>query len=78
MSPNLDTEAYDGVIDVTSDEALETARKIGKMKDFQQVYLLAQQFGQLMNWQKTWQRSKVLALCADNGERYLSTELYDY
>ncbi|MRM77697.1 cysteine synthase A [Lactococcus lactis subsp. cremoris] len=79
MSPNLDTKAYDGVIDVTSDESLETARKIGKSEGFLvgissgaaiwAAYELAKKLGK---------GQKVLALCADNGERYLSTELYDY
>ena len=69
MSPNLDTKAYPPLIDVTSDEALETARKIGKSAAIWAAYELAKKLGK---------GQKVLALCADNGERYLSTELYDY
>ena len=79
MSPNLDTKSYDGVVDVTSDDALDTARKIGKTEGFLvgissgaaiwAAYDLAKKLGK---------GKKILALCADNGERYLSTELYDY
>ena len=78
-SPILDTEAYDGVIDVTSDDALDTARKIGKSEGF----LVGISSGAAI-WaayelaKKLSKGKKVLALCADNGERYLSTELYDY
>lgn len=79
MSPNLDTKSYDGVVDVASDDALDTARKIGKTEGFLvgissgaaiwAAYDLAKKLGK---------GKKILALCADNGERYLSTELYDY
>lgn len=79
MSPNLDTKSYDGVVDVTSDDALDTARKIAKTEGFLvgissgaaiwAAYDLAKKLGK---------GKKIPALCADNGERYLSTELYDY
>lgn len=79
MSENLDTKSYDGVIDVASDDALNTARHIGENQGFLvgissgaaiwAAYELAEKLGA---------GKKVLALCPDNGERYLSTELYTF
>ncbi|RZI48561.1 cysteine synthase A [Lactococcus kimchii] len=79
MSENLDTKSYDGVIDVTSDDALNTACHIGENQGFLvgissgaaiwAAYELAEKLGA---------GKKVLALCPDNGERYLSTELYTF
>lgn len=78
-SLNLDNEAYDDIIDITTDEAIMTAREVGRNEGFLigfssgaaicAAYKVAKELGV---------GKRVLALCADNGERYLSTELYDF
>lgn len=77
LSPNLDTQAYDYAVDVMSDEALEMARVIAKEEG-----ILIGISGGAAVWaayqiaKKLGPGKKVLALCPDSGERYLSTELY--
>lgn len=75
----LDTKAYDGIVRVSSDQALETGRFIGGQEGFllgisgsAAVYAaieVAKQLGA---------GKKVLAIAPDNGERYLSTALYQF
>ena len=72
--PNtLDTNAYDGVRRVSSEEAFELARAIGGagriLESVSQAQLLSML---LLKSQKNWVAVKVLALAPDNGERYLS------
>ncbi|WP_276420964.1 cysteine synthase A [Lactococcus garvieae] len=75
----LDTSSYDEVIDVPVEEAFTTAREIG----FSQGFLVGISSGAAI-WaalevaKKLGKGKKVLTLSADNGERYLSTELYDF
>lgn len=79
MSSNLDQKAYDGIIDVTSDEAILTARQLGSKEGFLVgISSGAAIFAAYQVAKKLGKGKKVLALCADNGERYLSTELYDF
>ncbi|SUN50485.1 cysteine synthase [Streptococcus dysgalactiae subsp. dysgalactiae] len=77
--PNtLDTEAYDQIIRVKSKDALATARLTGAKEGFlvgissgAALYAaieVAKQFGK---------GKQVLTILPDNGERYLSTELYN-
>ncbi|MBM7642214.1 cysteine synthase A [Streptococcus loxodontisalivarius] len=74
----LDTESYDEVIRVKSDDALATGRNFGGQEGF-----LIGISGSAAVWaaievaKKLGKGKKVLALAADNGERYLSTALYN-
>jgi cysteine synthase A len=75
----LDTEIYDQVIAIASDDAMKTARQVG-MKEgilvgissgaaIQAALQVAKELGK---------GKKVLAIVPDNGERYLSTALYQF
>ena len=75
----LDTEVYDEVIAVKSDDALATGRTFGQKEGIlvgissgaalKAAYDLAVKLGK---------GKKVVALLPDNGERYLSTALYQF
>lgn len=75
----LDTSAYDHIIRVSSTNALKTGRLVGGKEGFlvgisagAAIYAaieLAKELGAGKN---------VLALLPDNGERYLSTDLYQF
>ncbi|MHC5228684.1 cysteine synthase A [Enterococcus sp. LJL99] len=73
----LDTDIYDQVISVTSEEALETAREVGKKEGILVgISSGAAVFAALKVAKELGKGKKVLALIPDNGERYLSTVLY--
>jgi cysteine synthase len=75
----LDTEAYDEVIQITNEEAFETSREVAKTNGIlggisagaavAAAKKVAKQLGK---------GKKVLAVFPDNGERYLSTPLYQF
>lgn len=74
----LDTAAYDSIIRVKSDDALATGRAIGGQEGF----LVGISSGAAIHAaievaKKLGAGKKVLAVLADNGERYLSTALYE-
>ncbi|WP_058305671.1 cysteine synthase A [Gracilibacillus massiliensis] len=75
----LDTDVYDEVITVSNDQAYETAREaarkdgvLGGVSSGAAIYA-AQQVAQ-----KLGKGKKVLAVLPSNGERYLSTPLYQF
>ena len=75
----LDTDLYDAVIPVTSDDALATARNMGQTDGVlvggssgAAIYAARQVANEL------GKGSKVVTLAPDNGERYLSTPLYNF
>lgn len=75
----LDTNAYDGVVRVPSDDAILTARNLGGQEGLlagissgAAIYAAVQVAKELGTGKK------VLTLLPDNGERYLSTVLYDF
>lgn len=75
----LDTDVYDEVITVTNEQAYEAARHaakkdgvLGGVSAGAAIYA-AQQVAK-----KLGKGKKVLAVLPDNGERYLSTPLYQY
>lgn len=75
----LDTDAYDQIIRVKSDDALATGRAIGGKEGF----LVGISSGAAIHAalevaKELGSGKKVLAILADNGERYLSTALYDF
>ncbi|MCR1901683.1 cysteine synthase A [Ligilactobacillus apodemi] len=74
----LDTKLYDGVVEVPSQKALETARKVGQNEGFLPgISAGANIYGALELAKKLGKGKKVLTVAPDNGERYLSTELFE-
>ena len=75
----LDTASYDGIVRVTSDQALELGRHIGGQEGFLVgISSAAAIFAAIEVAKKLGAGKKVLALAPDNGERYLSTALYEF
>lgn len=75
----LDTAIYDEVIQVSGDDAIATSRAFGEKEG----YLIGISSGAAVKAaievaKKLGKGKKVLAIAADNGERYLSTALYDF
>lgn len=75
----LNTKIYDEISPITNEEAIECARMIGKLEGF----LIGFSGGAavcaaIKEAQKEENKGKnIVVLLADNGERYLSTELYE-
>lgn len=75
----LDTESYDQVIRVKSDDALATGRAFGGQEGFLLgISASAAVWAAVEVAKKLGKGKKVLALAPDNGERYLSTALYNF
>ena len=75
----LDTSAYDGIIRVSSEQALHLGQKIGGYEGFLVgISSAAAIFAAIEVAKKLGKGKKVLALTPDNGERYLSTALYEF
>ena len=75
----LDTQAYDGIVRVTSDQALDLGRRVGGQEGFLVgISSAAAIYAALEVAKKLGTGKKVLALAPDNGERYLSTALYNF
>lgn len=75
----LDVEIFDEVLAVSSDDAMATAREVG----VQEGILVGISSGAAINAalrvaQALGTGKKVLAIVPDNGERYLSTALYQF
>lgn len=74
----LDTQAYDSIVRVTSNQALELGRRIGGQEGFLVgISSAAAIYAALEVAKKLGTGKKILALAPDNGERYLSTDLYN-
>ncbi|THE11485.1 cysteine synthase A [Bacillus timonensis] len=75
----LNTELYDEVFTVKNEEAIETARRTGQEEGFLVgISSGAAIFAALQIAKKLGKGKKVLAIVPDNGERYLSTVLYQF
>ncbi|MDT2595894.1 cysteine synthase A [Enterococcus dongliensis] len=75
----LNTEVYDEVLPVKSSDAIQTAREIAKKEGILVgVSSGAALFAALEVAKKMLPDQKVLVLLPDNGERYLSTELFQF
>ncbi|HGF7170948.1 TPA: cysteine synthase A [Enterococcus faecium] len=73
----LDTSVYNKVLSVTGDEAMETAREVGRKEGILVgISSGAAIAAALKVAKKLGKGKKVLAVVPDNGERYLSTALY--
>ncbi len=75
----LDTTIYDSVLEVSSEDAILTAREVAKQEGFLVgISSGAAIFAALDVAKKLGKGKKVLAIIPDNGERYLSTVLYEF
>ncbi|CRH93236.1 Cysteine synthase [Chlamydia trachomatis] len=75
----LDTSSYDHVLRIKSDDALAFGRTFGGQEGFLiGISASAAIFGAIEVAKKLGKGKKVLALAPDNGERYLSTALYQF
>lgn len=75
----LDTKAYDGIIRVTSENAILTGRALGGQEGFLVGISAGAAIHAAIEKAKELGVGKnVLAILPDNGERYLSTALYDF
>lgn len=75
----LDTAIYDGVEKVTNEEAFETARRAGREEGVLcGISSGAAITAALRVAKELGKGKKVLAILPDNGERYLSTALYQF
>ena len=75
----LDTQSYDQVLRVRSDDAIETGRNIGGQEGFLLgISASAAVYAAIELAKELGSGKKVLALAPDNGERYLSTVLYNF
>lgn len=75
----LDTEIYDEVITIENEQAFETARKVAREEGvLGGISSGAAVAAALQVAEKLGKGKKVLAIIPSNGERYLSTPLYDF
>ncbi|ONN41512.1 cysteine synthase A [Enterococcus faecium] len=73
----LDTSVYDKVLSISGDEAMETAREVGRKEGILVGISSGSAIAAALKVAKELGKGKkVLAVVPDNGERYLSTALY--
>ena len=73
----LDTSVYDKVLSISGDEAMETAREVGRKEGILVGISSGAALAAALKVAKELRKGKkVLAVVPDNGERYLSTALY--
>lgn len=73
----LDTSVYDKVLSISGDEAMETAREVGRKEGILVGISSGAAIAAAIKVAKELGKGKkVLAVVPDNGERYLSTALY--
>ncbi len=75
----LDIQAYDGIIRVNSDDAIATGRAVGGQEGFLVgISSGAAIHAAIEKAKELGVGKRVLAILPDNGERYLSTALYEF
>ncbi|MDT2757815.1 cysteine synthase A [Enterococcus asini] len=75
----LDTKIYEEALPVTSDDAIATARLVGEKEGFLVGISAGAAIAAAIEVaKKLGAGKKVLAIVPDNGERYLSTALYQF
>lgn len=73
----LDTSVYDKVLSISGDEAMKTAREVGRKEGILVGISSGAAIAAALKVAKELGKGKkVLAVVPDNGERYLSTALY--
>lgn len=75
---NLDQDIYDGIVEISTDQAMETARKVGKKEGFLPgISAGANIAGALELAKKLGKGHSVVTVAPDGGDRYLSTALFN-
>ena len=75
----LDTEIYDSITQVSNEDAYETSREVAKSEGILGgVSAGAAIYAALQLAKQLGKGKKVVAIIPDNGERYLSTPLYQF
>jgi len=75
----LNTDLYNSIIQVSNEDAYETSRQVAKTEGILGgVSAGAAVFGAIQLAKQLGKGKKVLAIFPDNGERYLSTPLYQF
>lgn len=75
----LDQDVYDGVVEVSSDDAIKMGQKVGHLEGFLPgISAGANIFGAIELAKKLGKGKKVVTVAPDGGDRYLSTDLFNY
>ena len=75
----LDQKIYDGILEVKSNDALAMAREVAHKEGFLPgISAGANIYGAIELAKKLGKGKKVITVAPDSGERYLSTELFNY
>ena len=75
----LDQEVYDGLIEVSSDDAIKTGQAVGRLEGFLPgISAGANIYGAIELAKQLGKGKKVVTVSPDGGDRYLSTDLFNY
>ena len=75
----LDQEVYDGIIEVSSDDAIKTGQAVGRLEGFfPGISAGANIYGAIELAKQLGKGKKVVTVSPDGGDRYLSTDLFNY
>lgn len=75
----LDQEVYDGIVEISSDEAIATAQAVSRQEGFLPgISAGANIAGAIQLAQELGAGKKVVTVAPDGGERYLSTDLFNF
>ena len=75
----LDQEVYDGIIEVSSDDAIKTGQAVGRLEGFLPgISAGANIYGAIELAKQLGKGNKVVTVSPDGGDRYLSTDLFNY
>lgn len=75
----LDQEVYDGIIEVSSDDAIRTGQAVGRLEGFLPgISAGANIYGAIELAKQLGKGKKVVTVSPDGGDRYLSTDLFNY
>ena len=75
----LDQEVYDGIIEVSSDDAIKTGQAVSRLEGFLPgISAGANIYGAIELAKQLGKGKKVVTVSPDGGDRYLSTDLFNY
>lgn len=75
----LDQEVYDGIIEVSSDDAIKTGQAVGRLEGFLPgISASANIYGAIELAKQLGKGKKVVTVSPDGGDRYLSIDLFNY
>ena len=79
ITKTLDQEVYDGIIEVSSDDAIKTGQAVGRLEGFLPgISAGANIYGAIELAKQLGKGKKVVTVSPDGGDRYLSTDLFNY